>query len=478
MATAEYVEPSLRHLRNYVGGWTPAEGGLTRENVNPADRSDTIGLFPESQVWTSSRRWPRLPEPWAYGASRARYAGPGGPSPGAAGRAVHPGHRTGAGQAADGGQGGGPSGGGGNRLRGGRGPTARGGIVPCRERPHLGGHLPAVYRSGGPHHPVALPPGDPGLDDRPRPAAGVHGGPQALAPSRRSHRRSSSSSSTRPDFRTACSISCRGTPPLVRPSVPPAGRGCRFHRLPCGRRRRPPRRLTPPAAHPARSGGRQRRRRPGGRRPRPGRRGSAHGGVWAGSAAVHRPCRRRLPREEEFLARLVRQVSALRVWPGMDPRSKPGPVVDGDRMSVCLDSVAKARTTMSKVLRRPSHPGPARRLPCGAHRPRRGGPRRGAGSGGDRRSRAMCDRRGGVRRRRPHRQQGAARHINPGVHHLPGPCLPSACEAATLSVNRLGLDAYGHPSRVGTKASSYGLAERGPHVWDFYTEWRSASLSC
>ncbi|WP_129666533.1 aldehyde dehydrogenase family protein [Phytoactinopolyspora endophytica] len=50
-------------------------------------------------------------------------------------------------------------------------------------------------------------------------------------------------------------------------------------------------------------------------------------------------------------------------------------------------------------------------------------------------------------------------------------------EAGMLHVNRPGVGAYAHLPHVGTKLSQYGAPECSPHVWDFYTEWRSACVT-
>jgi aldehyde dehydrogenase (NAD+) len=50
-------------------------------------------------------------------------------------------------------------------------------------------------------------------------------------------------------------------------------------------------------------------------------------------------------------------------------------------------------------------------------------------------------------------------------------------EAGMLHVNRPGVGAYAHLPHVGSKLSQYGAPECSPHVWDFYTEWRSACIT-
>ncbi|NED97826.1 aldehyde dehydrogenase [Phytoactinopolyspora alkaliphila] len=50
-------------------------------------------------------------------------------------------------------------------------------------------------------------------------------------------------------------------------------------------------------------------------------------------------------------------------------------------------------------------------------------------------------------------------------------------EAGMLHVNRPGVGAYAHLPHGGTKLSQYGPPECSPEVWDFYTEWRSACVT-
>ncbi|MFF5784603.1 aldehyde dehydrogenase family protein [Streptomyces sp. NPDC012693] len=182
-----------------------------------------------------------------------------------------------------------------------------------------------------------------------------------------------------------------------------------------------------------------------------------------------------------FLGRLMPRVSALRVGPGADPRSQLGPVVDGDHLRSCLEAVARARGAGAELL-------------CGGGRP--------AGDLPDGFYMA------------PTVLSGVAPDAEVAQEEVFGPLLTvieadgfddavriangvrygmsaavfttsqsrafeavERLEAGMLHVNRPGVGAYAHLPHVGTKASQYGPAECGPQMWDFYTEWRTACIA-
>jgi acyl-CoA reductase-like NAD-dependent aldehyde dehydrogenase len=184
--------------------------------------------------------------------------------------------------------------------------------------------------------------------------------------------------------------------------------------------------------------------------------------------------------KEELLARLVDRVAALRVGPGPDPATDICPVVNADRMNMCLDAVEKAVAQGAKV----------------------------AVGGGQ-----VTDRLPPGYYVRPTVLRDVPRDSEIANEEVFGPVLSvidvdgfddavqvansvkygmsatvftrnvsrvfdaiDRFEAGMLHVNRPGVGAYAHLPHVGTRLSQYGAPECSPHVWDFYTEWRSACV--
>ncbi|WP_206324157.1 aldehyde dehydrogenase family protein [Streptomyces sp. HNM0574] len=184
---------------------------------------------------------------------------------------------------------------------------------------------------------------------------------------------------------------------------------------------------------------------------------------------------------DEFLDRLVRRVTALRVGPGDDPESQVGPLVSAARAEAALDAVAAARRAGGTVL-------------CG------GGPERRPGlpEGAYVRPTVVRD----VARDSALAQEevfgpvlavldadgfdDAVEVANSVRYGMSGTVFTASqsrafeaverLEAGMLHVNRPGTGAYAHLPHVGTKASQFGPPECSPQVWDFYTEWRSACI--
>ncbi|MDQ1012294.1 acyl-CoA reductase-like NAD-dependent aldehyde dehydrogenase [Streptomyces sp. V4I23] len=184
---------------------------------------------------------------------------------------------------------------------------------------------------------------------------------------------------------------------------------------------------------------------------------------------------------EEFLERLVPRVAALRVGPGDDPDSQVCPVVNTVRRDAALAAVAGAQHDGGKVL-------------CG------GGPeeREGLPEG--------CYVQPTVIRDVPWDSElaqeevfgpvlavvdadgfdDAMRIANSVRYGMSGTVFTASqsrafeaverFEAGMLHVNRPGVGAYAHLPHTGAKASQYGPPECSPQVWEFYTAWHSACI--
>ncbi|GAA3470316.1 aldehyde dehydrogenase family protein [Nonomuraea roseola] len=173
--------------------------------------------------------------------------------------------------------------------------------------------------------------------------------------------------------------------------------------------------------------------------------------------------------KEEFLSRLVEEVSAL---------EELGPVVSEARMQACLDAIRTAQEAGAKVAagggRAPGNgwyvqPTVLRDVPWDSEIAQEEifGPVL---------SVVDCD---GF--------DDAMRISNSVKYGMSGTIFtqdPSTIfealerfEAGMLHVNRPGVGAYAHLPHMGAKLSQFGPPECSPQVWDFYTEWRSACIS-
>ncbi|GHB76395.1 aldehyde dehydrogenase [Streptomyces viridiviolaceus] len=184
---------------------------------------------------------------------------------------------------------------------------------------------------------------------------------------------------------------------------------------------------------------------------------------------------------EEFLERLVPRVAALRVGPGDDPASQVCPVVNTVRRDAALEAVAGAQRDGGKVL-------------CGGGPEEREGLPRG------------CYVQPTVIRDVPWDSElaqeevfgpvlavvdadgfdDAMRIANSVRYGMSGTVFTASqsrafeaverFEAGMLHVNRPGVGAYAHLPHTGAKASQYGPPECSPEVWEFYTAWHSACI--
>ena len=185
--------------------------------------------------------------------------------------------------------------------------------------------------------------------------------------------------------------------------------------------------------------------------------------------------------KEDLLARLLERVRALRVGPGTDPQVDIGPVVDENRMLACLEAVEKAQSAGATVA-----------------------------VGGNRARDGLAD----GYYVQPTVLRDVAWDSEVAQEEIFGPVLSvidaenfddairisnsvrygmsatvftrdlsrafeaiNRFDAGMLHVNRPGVGAYAHLPHVGAKQSQLGPPECSPHVWDFYTEWRSACVS-
>ncbi|MGW8888665.1 aldehyde dehydrogenase family protein [Streptomyces sp. NPDC055749] len=185
---------------------------------------------------------------------------------------------------------------------------------------------------------------------------------------------------------------------------------------------------------------------------------------------------------EEFLERMVARVAGMRVGPGDDPASQICPVVNTARLDAALAAVATAQRDGGKVL-------------CGGGRERRPDLPEG------------CYVSPTVIRDVPWDSELAQEEVfgpvlavvdadgfdeameiaNSVKYGMSGTVFTASqsrafeavdrFEAGMLHVNRPGVGAYAHLPHVGSKASQYGPPECSPQVWDFYTEWHSACIS-
>ena len=187
------------------------------------------------------------------------------------------------------------------------------------------------------------------------------------------------------------------------------------------------------------------------------------------------------PVRDELLARLRDRVGAMRVGPGTDPAADIGPVVNEQRLEACLAAVQGARRAGAKVI-------------CGGERATAGlpdgyyvQPTVLADVGWDSEiaqeevfgpvlSVVDC-----------HGFDDAMRIANSVRYGMSGTIFtqnPATMfealdrfEAGMLHVNRPGVGAYAHLPHIGAKQSQYGAPECSPQVWDFYTDWKSACIS-
>lgn len=185
--------------------------------------------------------------------------------------------------------------------------------------------------------------------------------------------------------------------------------------------------------------------------------------------------------KDALLERLTRRVAALRVGPGSDPATDVGPVINEDRLATCLESISQAADEGAVLVtggqRADSNlpdgyyvqPTILRDVPWDSHLAQEEvfGP-----------VLAVIDADG---------VDDAIRIANSVKYGMSATVFTrdlslalwavQQFEAGMLHVNRPGVGAYAHLPHVGTKKSQFGPPECSPHVWDFYTEWRSACIS-
>ncbi|MEV7011314.1 aldehyde dehydrogenase family protein [Streptosporangium sp. NPDC051022] len=185
--------------------------------------------------------------------------------------------------------------------------------------------------------------------------------------------------------------------------------------------------------------------------------------------------------KEEFLARLVERVAALKVGIGADAGADIGPVVSEARMKACLDAIRTAQEGGAKVA-------------VGGGRHTEGVP-----DGCYVQPTVLCD----VPWDSEIAQEeifgpvlsvidcdgfdDAMRISNSVRYGMSGTIFTSDMsrafealerfEAGMLHVNRPGVGAYAHLPHMGSKMSQFGPPECSPQVWDFYTEWKSACIT-
>ncbi|AJF70281.1 aldehyde dehydrogenase [Streptomyces vietnamensis] len=184
---------------------------------------------------------------------------------------------------------------------------------------------------------------------------------------------------------------------------------------------------------------------------------------------------------EDFLQRLVARVAGLRVGPGDDPASRICPVVNTVRRDAALAAVAGAQRDGGKVVcgggpeERPDlpegcyvRPTVVRDVPWDSELAQEEvfGP-----------VLAVIDADG---------FDDAMRIANSVRYGMSGTVFTASqsrafeamerFEAGMLHVNRPGVGAYAHLPHTGAKASQYGPPECSPEVFDFYTQWHSACI--
>lgn len=185
--------------------------------------------------------------------------------------------------------------------------------------------------------------------------------------------------------------------------------------------------------------------------------------------------------KDRLLERLVEHVEAMTVGPGTDPETDICPVVNEERMRACLDAVRHAQDAGAKVAVGGAQAGDD--LPPGFYvRPtvltdvpwdseiaqeEVFGP-----------VLSVIDADGfddAVRISNSVKYGMSATVFTRDVSRAFGAL--DRFEAGMLHVNRPGVGAYAHLPHVGSKLSQHGAPECSPHVWDFYTEWRSACIT-
>lgn len=187
------------------------------------------------------------------------------------------------------------------------------------------------------------------------------------------------------------------------------------------------------------------------------------------------------PVKEDLLNRLVERVATLRVGPGRDGATDIGPVINEDRMTACLDAITRAQDEGATLVVGGQRavdglpdghyiePTILRDTPWDSHLAQEEvfGP-----------VLAVVDADG---------LDDAIRISNSVKYGMSATVFTQDLsqameavhrfEAGMLHVNRPGVGAYSHLPHVGSKQSQYGPPECSRHVWDFYTEWRSACIS-
>lgn len=184
---------------------------------------------------------------------------------------------------------------------------------------------------------------------------------------------------------------------------------------------------------------------------------------------------------DDLIDRVVRRVAAMRVGPGDDPATDVCPVVNEERMLACLQAIATARDEGAQVA-------------VGGRRVVTGVPEGNyveptvlrdvawdsdiaqeeifgpvlsviEADGFEDALRISNSVKYGMSATVFTRDLSRALEA---VHRM---------DAGMLHVNRPGVGAYAHLPHAGAKLSQYGPPECSPQVWDFYTEWRSACIS-
>ncbi|GAA2083212.1 aldehyde dehydrogenase family protein [Streptomyces albiaxialis] len=182
--------------------------------------------------------------------------------------------------------------------------------------------------------------------------------------------------------------------------------------------------------------------------------------------------------KDALLDRLVHRVNRLKVGPGTGRAVDVGPMISAARRDACLGAVERARGTGAKVL-------------CGGDTV--------PGDGYFMQPTVLSEVRESAELAQEEifgpvlsvidadRFSDAVRIANGVRYGMSGTVFtrdPSrifeaieALDVGMLHVNRPGVGAYAHLPHGGGKMSQYGPPECSPHVWEFYTQWRSACIA-
>jgi aldehyde dehydrogenase (NAD+) len=185
---------------------------------------------------------------------------------------------------------------------------------------------------------------------------------------------------------------------------------------------------------------------------------------------------------DDLVERLVRRAQLLTVGHGFDPDADMGPVITEERLHACLESVAAAAEAGASVATGGSRIAAAGSLrgwymePTVLDAVEATDPVAQDEVFGPVLSVIQCD------------------GLNDGLGVVNGVRFGMAAavftrdvsaamraldrvEVGMAHINRPGVGAYPHMPHVGTKESQHGPPECSPHVWDFFTEWRTCCIS-